>query len=82
MSTIAKEILTKSTAALPLIANSAKPKNLYRALKVMDANGIGETVVSSLILLSTVPRFQLKPFYISNRLQMRCIEQRILKVLE
>jgi hypothetical protein len=46
MSAIAKEILTKSTNVLPFITKSTQPKSLYRALKVMDANGIGETVVS------------------------------------
>lgn len=45
MSAIAKEILTKSVNAIPLISQSARPKSLYRALKVMDGNGVGETVV-------------------------------------
>ncbi|KAG0326731.1 hypothetical protein BG000_001259 [Podila horticola] len=44
MSAIAKEILTKSANAIPLISQSARPKSLYRALKVMDGNGVGETV--------------------------------------
>ncbi|KAG0001189.1 hypothetical protein BGZ80_007982 [Entomortierella chlamydospora] len=48
MSTIAKEILTKST--LPFISNSTKPRNLYRALKVMDANGVGETVTTTKLI--------------------------------
>ncbi|KAF9209795.1 hypothetical protein BGZ49_000982 [Haplosporangium sp. Z 27] len=50
MSTIAKEILTKSVNALPLIANSTRPKNLYRVLKVMDANGVGETVTTTKLI--------------------------------
>jgi hypothetical protein len=46
MSAIAKEILTKTGNALPIITKSSQPKNLYRALKVIDNNGVGETVVS------------------------------------
>ncbi|KAF9910989.1 hypothetical protein BX616_010731 [Lobosporangium transversale] len=50
MSSIAKEILTKSSNALPLISRATQPKNLYRALKVMDGNGIGETVTTTKLL--------------------------------
>jgi len=46
MSAIAKEILTKTGNALPIIAKSSQPKNLYRALKVINNNGVGEAVVS------------------------------------
>ncbi|KAG0331098.1 hypothetical protein BG004_001827 [Podila humilis] len=50
MSSIAREILTKSANALPIIAQSTRPKNLYRTLKVMDSNGIGETVTTTKLL--------------------------------
>ncbi|KAG0082913.1 hypothetical protein BGZ93_008617 [Podila epicladia] len=50
MSAIAKEILTKSANAIPLISQSARPKSLYRALKVMDGNGVGETVTTTKLL--------------------------------
>ncbi|KAF9575230.1 hypothetical protein EC968_003871 [Mortierella alpina] len=50
MSSIAKEILTKSAQALPIITKSAQPKSLYRALKVMDNKGIGETVTTTKLI--------------------------------
>ncbi|KAG0239371.1 hypothetical protein B0O80DRAFT_447276 [Mortierella sp. GBAus27b] len=50
MSAIAKEILSKSGNALPLIKQSAHPKSLYRALKVLDSNGVGETVTTTKLL--------------------------------
>lgn len=56
MSAIAKEILTKSANAIPLISQSARPKSLYRALKVMDGNGVGETVVRLTSLLRNLIR--------------------------
>jgi hypothetical protein len=46
MSAIAKEVLIKTGNALPIITKSTQPKSLYRALKVMDGNGVGEAVVS------------------------------------
>ncbi|KAF9963468.1 hypothetical protein BGZ65_003126 [Modicella reniformis] len=50
MSTIAKEILSKPANALPLISQFTQPKNLYRALKVMDARGVGENVTTTKLL--------------------------------
>ncbi|KAF9364623.1 hypothetical protein BGX34_000927 [Mortierella sp. NVP85] len=50
MSAIAKEILSKSASTVPLITRSTHPKNLYRALKVMDQNGVGETVTTTKLL--------------------------------
>ena len=52
MSAIAKEVLIKTGNALPIITKSTQPKSLYRALKVMDGNGVGEAVVSSALPLS------------------------------
>ncbi|KAF9585670.1 hypothetical protein BGW38_001292 [Lunasporangiospora selenospora] len=50
MSAIAREILTKSANALPIITQSTQPKSLFRALKVMDGNGVGETVTTTKVL--------------------------------
>ncbi|KAG0364514.1 hypothetical protein BC939DRAFT_446419 [Gamsiella multidivaricata] len=50
MSAIAKEILTKSTNALPFIIKSTQPKTLYRALKVMDASGVGENITTTKLI--------------------------------
>ncbi|KAF9106510.1 hypothetical protein BGX29_009322 [Mortierella sp. GBA35] len=47
MSAIAKEVLTKT---LPIITKAAQPKSLYRALKVMDGNGVGEAVTTTKLL--------------------------------
>lgn len=52
MSAIAKEVLIKTGNALPIITKSTQPKSLYRALKVMDGNGVGEAVVSSVLPLA------------------------------
>ncbi|KAF9545001.1 hypothetical protein EC957_011498 [Mortierella hygrophila] len=50
MSAIAKEVLIKTGNALPIITKSTQPKSLYRALKVMDSNGVGETVTTTKLL--------------------------------
>ncbi|GJJ76540.1 small subunit ribosomal protein S34 [Entomortierella parvispora] len=50
MSAIAKEILTKTGNALPIIAKASQPKNLYRALKVINNNGVGETVTTTKLI--------------------------------
>ncbi|KAF9436577.1 hypothetical protein BGZ76_003529 [Entomortierella beljakovae] len=50
MSSIAKEIITKSANSIPFIANSTRSKTLYKALKIMDNNGVGETVTTTKLL--------------------------------
>ncbi|KAF9140871.1 hypothetical protein KI688_005024 [Linnemannia hyalina] len=50
MSAIAKEVLIKTGNALPIITKSTQPKSLYRALKVMDSNGVGEAVTTTKLL--------------------------------
>lgn len=67
MSAIAKEILTKSVNAIPLISQSARPKSLYRALKVMDGNGVGETVVRLIL------RFRKSDQENASRTWSRCL---------
>ncbi|KAF9979275.1 hypothetical protein BGZ73_002544 [Actinomortierella ambigua] len=50
MSSIAKEILSKAGQSLPVITKSTQPRNLYRTLKVMDNNGVGEHVTTTKLL--------------------------------
>ncbi|KAG0269498.1 coiled-coil domain-containing protein mad1 [Actinomortierella ambigua] len=50
MSSIAKEILSKAGQSLPVITKSTQPRNLYRTLKVMDNNGLGEHVTTTKLL--------------------------------
>lgn len=70
MSAIAKEVLIKTGNALPIITKSTQPKSLYRALKVMDGNGVGEAVVSfRSYLLHILAQQPQQPPVLANRRQ-------------